>query len=106
MEDIKNSLKIIKVIVSKHDITYFSQDIIKDNFKISPGEYSSQMETPKGLLTMTLSINEPSFIEKLQIKSPTEINMLAINNAMNGCKIKNINVAFESLYLSPMEADR
>jgi Ni,Fe-hydrogenase III large subunit len=105
-EDVKNSLDVISTLISKDDIIYTNNDRLTDNFSPKSGEYSSIMETPKGLLTMTASIGERSIIEKLSIKSPSETNDICVNNALNGCRVEQVDLAFKSLYLSPMEIDR
>jgi len=106
IEDIKDSLNIIKIILSKNDLVYLNNKLLKDSFIIKSGTYSSSIETPKGLLCMTVKIGTENEINNIYIKSPTEINEQAVNAALNGVHLKNISMAFESLALSPMEVDK
>ena len=106
IKDTRNSLEIINTIINKEDITYSNKDLLKDSFEVTPGTYSSNIETPRGSLDMDITLDQKGLISKINIKNPTEINKPAVNDALNGCKIENARLAFESLDLSPMEADR
>ncbi len=106
IEDTKDSLNIIKTIISKNDLTYSNSTLLKDSFVIKAGAYSNSIETPKGHLNMTATINADNVISKISIKTPTETNEFVVDHALNGSHISNIAIAFESLALSPMEADK
>jgi NADH-quinone oxidoreductase subunit D len=106
IDDAMNSLDVINTLVSKDDIVYINSDRLEDNFSTKEGEYSYTIEAPRGLLTMTASIGENSVIEKLSIKNPSSVNDIAVNNALNGCRLEQADLAFKSLYLSPMEIDK
>lgn len=106
IEDTNDSLNIIRTIISKNDLTYANNSLLKDSFAIKAGTYSNSIETPKGQLNMTITINAENIISKIYIKTPTEINESAVDQALNGSNIGNISMAFESLALSPMEADK
>ena len=55
---------------------------------------------------MTVTIDPEGLLDSIYVKSPTETNELAVDQCLNGCSLDNIPMAFESLALSPLEADK
>lgn len=106
IEDVKDSLNIIKTIITKNDLTYSNEGILKDSFTVKSGEYSNSIETPAGSLSMTVTISAEGTVGKITLKTPTETNEFAVDQVLNGTNISNVSLAFESLALSPMEADK
>lgn len=106
IHDANNSLDIIGTIISRNDLIYANKNKLFDDYHLKPGSYSHKIEAPRGILSMKIHIGEKFNIENLSITSPSQINDVSVNNALNGCKIEQADLVFKSLYLSPMEIDK
>jgi Ni,Fe-hydrogenase III large subunit len=104
--DVKCSLKIIELISKKYSPSYQLSDKLPE-LKIPANIFLEQIiEAPRGELRINTSTDRNSLIETLDITSPSDINKNIIPYSLKGIRKDYIEIAFKSLYISPMEIDK
>jgi NADH-quinone oxidoreductase subunit D len=105
MDDIDRSIKIINFLIEKHDPVYHRKEKLEQP-QLNKGKYTNTIESPRGIIQMSIEVDKAGAIEAMNITSPSDTNRKMINNSLSGTLIDNVRPAFESLYLSMMEIDK
>lgn len=106
IEDILCSCKMISFLLKDAIRSAPFQTNGPDQLNIRKGEYSREIETPRGLLEMTIDIDDSNTIKAIKIKTPSETNRKMALGSMEHTAEEQVQGAFESLYISAMEIDK
>ncbi len=106
LSDIDCSLKIILLANNKYSPSYQISDQLP-KLKIPKNTFLEQrIEAPRGVVSISASTDRNGLIDTINVLSPSDINKSTIPLSLKGTITDYIEIAFKSLYISPMEIDK
>jgi formate hydrogenlyase subunit 5 len=106
INDIECSLKIVSLMSKKYSPNYQMSDKLT-KFKMPINTFLEQyIESPRGNLKMNISTNRSGELETIELITPSDINKKVVSFSLNGTIKDNLELAFRTLYISPMEIDK
>ncbi len=106
LREITQSMELLKQVSDHVPIGEFQNEKIDKEYIVPPGEAYARIESSRGLLGCHVVSDGSPCPSRIQLRTPSVANLLAIPQFVSGIRIEDLPVVLASLDLGIAEADR